>query len=145
MFLFFHELIHLLTGLGIGLFFSQKLKNIKLLLVAFIASTFIDLDHILDLLLYLFYAHQPFNPLAILSVNYFKLSGKIFVLLHSYELVLILIVLGLYLVKWRYHLWVIAVSFLFHILIDQFTYSPKFQEYFLIYRFINSFSIEAFK
>lgn len=145
MFLFFHELFHFAIGLAIGLYFFRKYKNIKLVLISLIASIFIDLDHLFDLWLYSTNFHQPFNPLAVISVDFFQLSGKIYILLHSYELIIILFALGYLYPKGKYYAWVIAVSFLFHIIIDQLTYQPNIFEYSFIYRLINNFSLNVFK
>lgn len=145
MFIFFHEIIHLIFGTLLGLFAYKKTKKIKLLITAIIASLLIDIDHLFDFFFYVLKTNVM-NFSAISEVNFFAVNGKVIVPLHSYELQLITIAAGYFLRKKSgVYLIVIGTAMFVHTIIDQLTYRPFILEYSLIYRVLNNFSLAAFK
>ena len=144
MFLLTHELIHLTSGLMLGIIFYLTYKQKSVVVFSVLLSLVIDIDHMFDLLIYSSQNKQPFN-LFLLFSDYFHKSGKVYVFLHSYEIVLLFIFIAFLLPKFKQYFFLISISMFTHIIIDQLTYNPVFLEYFFSYRLINSFSIEAFK
>jgi len=137
--LFFHEMTHLLLASFIAGIFYWRFKKIRLVAVILAVSMFVDLDHLFD------YWHfvgsldiRPFFQ----GVDYFFGSQKVFVLAHSWELVIFL----LFWSWWKKIPLVLAVSLALagHFLIDQFTYHPSIWGYFLIFRLKHGFSLSAF-
>lgn len=143
MFLYIHELSHLLAGLIIGIIFYQIYKQKLLLIIPVITSFLIDADHLIDLWLYTSQNHVPFNPWLLFS-DYFHQAGKIYLFFHSYEIILLLLIAGIFFVKYRKYLLAVSISMLVHIILDQLTYHPVFLEYFFVYRLINGFSVDTF-
>ena len=145
MFLFLHEIVHILTGFIIGIIFYKRFKDIKLFISAVSVSLLLDLDHYIDLFLYTLRQNIVITPLMIFTENYFAKSEKVYVIFHSYEIVILLLLLSLFRNKIKKYLLLLASSVLIHILIDQLTYRPFILEYFFVYRLINGFSLSAFR
>lgn len=145
MVLLIHELLHLLFGASIGLVFWVTYRNTKLLIASILTSLLLDLDHFIDLFLFTSQQNKLFTPWTIITENYFAGSGKVYVVFHSYEIVILLLIIGYYMRRLRPYLLVVSASICAHILFDSFTYKPALFEYFLTYRIMNDFSIEAFR
>ena len=143
MFLLYHEIFHLTVGFFIGALYYFKTRDFKLLIIAVLTSLLLDAGHWVD---YLLFALPSKNIILVefFSTRYFAASGKIYVPLHNYELVMVLGGIGALFRKYRYHLWTVSIAILAHILIDQLTYKPVIWEYFLTYRVLNNFSISVF-
>lgn len=141
---------HFFVTLIIAFFLWIKYHNLKLILIAFIIGQLIDIDHIFDFQYYVRKVSSSetaviclmdfFNPGA-----YVKATGKVFVLLHGWEYLLIL---GLIAQKLRKKLkgisYALILPYFFHLLIDQ---SPFFRAplaYFFFIRLINNFSLSTF-
>ena len=105
-------------------------------IASFLVGTLIDLDHIIDYI----YAHgKKWDWKKINAAHHEKVSGKLYVPLHSYELMLLYFFLTIdpSLTPWRVG---VTLSLLAHFLCDQF-FNPnrKFSTYFLIHRMIHNF------
>ena len=127
---------HIIVSAGIGLVTYTAFGEIAPAIASFLVGTLIDLDHIIDYL----YAHgKKWDWKKVNSAHHEKVSGKLYVPLHSYELVLLyfLLTLNPILTPWRVG---ITLSLLAHFLCDQF-FNPnrKFSTYFLIHRIIHKF------
>ena len=108
-------------------------------IASFLVGTLIDLDHVIDYI----YAHgKKWDWKKVKAAHHEKTSGKLYVPLHSYELLILFFLLTLKpeLTPWRDG---ITLSVLSHFLCDQF-FNPnrKFSTYFLIHRIIHKFDIE---
>lgn len=134
-----HELTHLLVGAFLSFFFYRRCHSKKLILVILIATFLIDIDHLFDYL----HFNGKLNFLEFFSgVDFFAGSNKVFVFMHSWELVGILWFLG-----WRQNSSLfLAMSLVIsgHLLVDQFSYTSNPLAYFLIARIINNFSLPWF-
>ena len=129
---------HLVVSAAIGLITYTLFNEIGPAVTSFLVGTLIDLDHIIDYL----YAHgkkwdwKKFN-----GAHHERFSGKLYVPLHSYELLLLFFILTIdpSLTPWRVG---ITLSLLAHFLCDQF-FNPnrKFSTYFLIHRIIHKFEV----
>ena len=105
-------------------------------IASFLVGTLVDLDHIIDYI----YAHgKKWDWKKINSAHHERVSGKLYVPLHSYELLILFFLLTLdpSLTPWRVG---ISLSLLAHFLCDQF-FNPgrKFSTYFLINRIFHKF------
>lgn len=145
---FIQEFVHLLVGVSLGLIVSKITKSKQALLKRFISqamlmtvavSLLIDTDHLVD---YITAFGLNFNLTSVLSAEYFKVNGQLFVPLHSWELAVFLGLLGLKAKKRKYQIPLIslAVGIFGHILVDQIMNSPAHQGmYFLTLRFLHGF------
>ena len=127
---------HIAVSAVIGMFIYASYGDIGSAIGSFLAGTLIDLDHIIDYL----YAHgKKWDWKKVNAAHHEKVSGKLYVPLHSYELLLLYFFLTIdpSLTPWRVG---ITLSVLAHFLCDQF-FNPnrKFSTYFLIHRIIHNF------
>ena len=127
---------HIVVSAGVGLFTYATYGELAPAVASFLVGTLIDLDHVIDYL----YAHgKKWDWKKINGAHHERYSGKLYVPLHSYELVLLYFLLTLdpSLTAWRVG---ITLSLLCHFLCDQF-FNPnrKFSTYFLINRIIHKF------
>lgn len=134
-----HELTHFLvaTVLGAGLFW--KYRSLKLILVTFAVTFLIDLDHLFD---YFYFSGSLKFWGYFDNADFFILSEKVFVPLHSWEAVIILGAMGLF--RKLPILIVVSIVMAGHILVDQFSYTSNPLAYFLIFRALNNFSLPWF-
>ena len=127
---------HIVISAGIALFTYGSYGEVGPAIASFLVGTLIDLDHIIDYI----YAHgKKWDWKKINAAHHEKISGKLYVPFHSYELLIIFFLLTLdpSLTAWRVG---ISLSLLAHFLCDQF-FNPrrKFSTYFLINRIIHKF------
>jgi len=137
--IYLHFLIAVLLGYGTGRYFKQPWLC---LIVALLGGFLIDLDHVLEYFL-IFGPH--FNFHYFIQGREFLVSGKIYLLLHAWEWVLLLGVLAWLLRRQKKAAAIIitlALAMGIHLvsdcLINQ--YPPQF--YSLIYRASQNFSAE---
>ena len=98
----------------------------------------LDADHLLDYMLYKKWL--GFSWHEFLVGDYFKLSGKIYVVLHSWELVLVFLI-AYFASKRRNNLALfIALGIAAQIIFDTVSYRFYPEVYFFSYRFLNNFS-----
>lgn len=127
---------HIVVSAAIGLITYVSYGEVGPAVVSFLVGTLIDLDHVIDYI----YAHgKKWDWKKVNAAHHEKVSGKLYVPLHSYELILIYFLLTLdpSLTPWRVG---ITISLIAHFLCDQF-FNPnrKFSTYFLINRILNKF------
>ncbi len=135
-FLFFHEAIHFLIAIFISSLFYWKFRTKKIILIIFIATFLIDLDHLFD---YFYFAGDLKFWIYFSKIDFFNATQKVFVPLHSWELVFFL---GLY-GRLRNNSLLLGASAAIagHLFIDQFSYTPNPLAYFLLLRIANNFDI----
>lgn len=143
-FLFFHETVHLIFTAILSIFLYFRFKNWKLILVAFFVVIFLDLDHLFD---YFVYSLKTGSFTFLFVTDYFHGSGKVFVLFHGWELSIPLWYLA-YKIGQRKNIvgleWAMTLSYLGHLLVDQFFYTPNPLAYFLTFRILTGFDLNAF-
>ena len=127
---------HIAVSAVVGLITYAGFGEIGPAIGSFLVGTLIDLDHIIDYI----YAHgKKWDWKKVNAAHHERVSGKLYVPLHSYELLLIFFLLTLdpTLTAWRVG---ISLSLLAHFLCDQY-FNPgrKFSTYFLINRIIHRF------
>lgn len=111
--------------------------NLKYIIIFFLGSIFIDLDHLIDHFLYF---KNKFNLKDFFSSTYLK-SGKIYLFLHSWELNFIIFLLGL--IFKSEELLILSASLITHLVIDNIRIK-KLPPYFLTYRIIKKFDLKIF-
>lgn len=118
--LFLHEILHFVSGIMVGLIIYCTYTRLDLSLIAFFASIFVDSDHFFEsIILY------RFNPLLIIKktkCNSWLESGKMTILFHSWELILLIFFLGRKFDFFPLSVAIDAALFL-HLLIDTVIYS----------------------
>lgn len=140
--LLIHLLIHaslaLLVGFLASLYFGKKTL---IILVSLLTGFFIDLDHLLEYLLYF----RSFNLNDFLNSQHLLESGQVFLFFHAWEYLILLIILAVIFHR-RYLIKVIlitaALSLFVHLVSDCFINKMPFKYYSLIYRAQNNFLIE---
>jgi len=105
--------------------------------VGFAAGTVIDIDHVLD---YYLYSGRLTFDISEIS-GFYPQFGKVFVLLHSYELLFAGAIVA-YLLQAHVLFIGAAVGFVGHLLLDTAGYGLKPQSYFLAYRAFCGFRLE---
>ncbi|MFX0097694.1 MAG: hypothetical protein ACFE7E_08045 [Candidatus Hodarchaeota archaeon] len=104
-----------------------------------VAGVLIDGDHLIDYLI--FNGRLDKNAVGkLFSGDHFQESRKLFLPLHSYELLIPIWIIGSVFNLVLFSTW-ISVSFVTHLVLDQTTYAPRALTYFLIYRAMNSFDL----
>ncbi|EKD95808.1 MAG: hypothetical protein ACD_24C00322G0002 [uncultured bacterium] len=151
MYLIIHEIGHFLFYISvifsILLLFrktGKKLFTPKYLFIGLVSTLLIDLDHLID---YFLYYGFSFNLHDFALGTQFAYSGKVYVFFHSWELLLLLLTVGFYLIKKKnkYILFVITLGMLSHVLYDTAYYSFSVVDYSLIYRILRNFDISVFR
>jgi len=138
-------LVHyFLAALALGAVFFLT-KSPLWAALAFLINIFLDADHLFD-----YWLANGFNlnfkefvRQTLSSDHYCKKSGKVFVPLHSWELLLLLLA-----VAWVLNLPQLATAFAFgflpHLLWDQTTYAKRPLMYSFIFRALKNFDLEYF-
>ena len=128
---------HIFTSAILSLVMFRISGSFHASLACFIAGTIIDIDHVLDY--YLYSGRLTFNVSKI--SGFYSRYGKVIILLHSYELLLIGAVFAYFL---QAHVLFIgaAIGFVGHLLMDTAGYGMKAQSYFLSYRVYCGFGLE---
>ncbi len=130
---------HIVVSAAIGVMVYAAYSELAPAIASFLVGTLIDLDHVIDYL----YAHgKKWDWKKVNGAHHERFSGKLYVPLHSYELLIIFFLLTLdsSLTPWRVG---VSLSLLAHFLCDQF-FNPnrKFSTYFLINRIIHKFEAD---
>jgi len=133
---------HFIPSLIIALivFFFFK-KRYFLFLLPFLTGTLIDADHLLDFLLA--YRKNFWKYLKTCATgDYFVTSGRIIVLLHSWEFVLLWFLFWLHFQRIDVAI-IGSFSWIVHLFIDHMCYNLHPAAYFLTYRIYKKFNIQA--
>lgn len=132
--LILHEFFHFLLAVPFAIFLWKKTGSKKQIFILFLATIFVDLDHLVD---HFVYSGFNLNISNFLSGEYFVTTHKAFTPLHAWEWLLILAILA------RYRGWNSLYAALFfgllpHIIIDSIvTGRPWF--YSIIFRVYRGF------
>lgn len=141
--LFAHEMLHLLSGIIMFFALYKMFGLIEYGIIAFLVSLLIDADHYLESLIannFKFYKIFDDPPHI-----YWKKLGRMTLLLHSWELLILILILGRIMSQEPLALAIVLPAIL-HYSIDNFIYSsfknmPVFL-YFLTYRIYHRFNFE---
>ena len=128
---------HIVASAGVGLFTYHRYKSVRAGVASFLAGWIIDVDHIIDYIR----AHgwRP-NWKRLQASGHEHYSGKLYLLLHSYELLFLFFVLWKNPRKRPYRVG-ITLSVLAHLLLDQ-KCNPRRKPltYFLAHRMYKRFN-----
>lgn len=108
--------------------------------VCFIACFYTDADHLYE---YVLVNGWQFDIKNMISGQYFVELNKRYLWFHSYETLILVWGLALWFKRKPFAV-AFSLGFLSHLMIDQFSYPLKPLAYFLTYRWMNGFSIDAF-
>lgn len=108
-------------------------SSLPIAAATFVAGTLIDADHLVDS-----------RGKLQLSPSFYEKQDKLFVLLHSYELLVPLWILASVFGFIPLALW-LTVAFVVHLLTDQIAYRPHLLFYFLTFRAMRGFRVEGIK
>jgi len=128
---------HILTSAVLSVVIFKVTGSFSAAAACFAAGTVIDIDHVLD---YYFYSGRLSLSVSEIS-GFYPHFGKVFVFLHSYEL-LLAGAIAAYLLQAQVLFMGAAVGFMGHLLLDTAGYGMKAQSYFLVYRILNGFKVE---
>ena len=140
--MFKEETIHFSLSLIAGLIVGYVFGNYWAIPVAFLSGFFIDADHLID-----YFLHTKFLRLDIaefFSGKHFDTSGKVYLLLHGYEYVILFAIFGVVLPNLGWLFFSLALSNLLHLIYDLLSNRPKWPTYFLTYRIAKNFNHSAF-
>ncbi len=119
---------------------STKFHSKRAAVICLTYSIFIDLDHLFDFFLY--NKRISFEVISFFTTPYFTNNGRVHVLLHGWEYAIILLVLSVFLKKYRDISVALSLAIIGHLLVDQFCYGMTPFKYFLVYRWMYGFGIE---
>jgi len=140
-----HEMVHFILTAVIAGFLFWRFKDWRLVLVAFVFGIFIDLDHWFDYFAYFGLKISLSNFFNVAS--YIKPFGKIYVFLHGWEFVIPFWLIGRWMGK-KFKIkgleWAVVLSYLGHLLWDNFSFPHHPLAYSFIYRLLNNFNLESF-
>lgn len=135
--LFRNELLHFLVSLGLAIVFTPQLGFVSAFIIVFTSGFFLDIDHLFDYGLYLKKRNKKFRVSEFLSGQHFTQSHRMFVFLHSWELVILLWLPYLYFKEIGF--WAASLALLSHLIVDQFTNNIPRYFYSLTFRYLNNF------
>ncbi|KKP29986.1 MAG: hypothetical protein UR15_C0007G0002 [Parcubacteria group bacterium GW2011_GWA2_31_28] len=141
--LYLHELTHLTLSLFVGLIIWKISGSVYVISAALMGGFFIDLDHLLD---YFLAFGTKFNLTYFLKGYSFLKTDKIYVIFHSWELIIFLFFTILFFINFitlRALLFSFSLSLFLHLSVDVFTNNMKAQSYFLLYRLFNKFELKT--
>lgn len=129
---------HIITSAGVGLATYHRYKSPGAAIASFMAGWLIDLDHVID---YVKAHGWKLNWSHVNEAKHEHYSGKLYLLLHSYELVALFFLLFRNPAKHPYRVG-ITLSLLTHLLLDQkCNPSRKAGTYFLAHRIRKRFEV----
>jgi len=135
-----HESLHFLSGIFMFFVIFKLYGRVEYGVLAFLVSLLIDLDHYLEGFIY-----NRFKIKWIFTTYphiYWKKSGKVTLLFHSWELLPIVLILGRIYGKWPMSMAIVLPAVL-HYLIDNTIYSGfrgmHFLQYFFLFRLYHKF------
>ena len=141
--LFAHEMLHLCSGIAMFFLLWKMFGQIKYGVLGFLVSLLIDIDHYLEGLI-----ANRLNFSWIFKTypnEYWRKTGVITLLFHSWELLLIVFLIG---IISNHRLLALSIVYpaALHYLIDNLIYTSfrgmSVLQYFLVFRVINGFSYE---
>lgn len=142
-----HETLHILVTITIAFFAYWRYRKISLVVAVCLVGLCLDIDHIFD------FIWAQANVSQLLTGDYFTTSGKVYVLFHAWEWIIVWWIFIIFILpaidkqKIHYDLGlVVTCAFLGHMLIDQFSYQTKPETYFITFRILHNFNLkEIFK
>jgi len=139
----FHEGIHFIVTVILSIVIYFISKNILFVLVTFCLGMFLDSDHLVDYFMYLIKFKRKFSTKEFISGSYFSEWKKFITPLHSWEIVLLNVLL--YQITNNVIFVAITLALTEHYLIDYLTNDVNKKAYFFLFRLNNKFVKSAIK
>jgi hypothetical protein len=136
---FFHFSLSLIAGVIVGYFFA----NWWAIPLALVAGFFIDVDHLIDYLIYKKF--RRFDLRNFFTGEYFDRSGKVYVFAHGFEFAMVLIMLGAIYPNLGWFFYSLGFANLLHLLYDTFANGAIWPTYFFLFRLAKNFDHQTFK
>lgn len=137
----YQEAVHFLLSACVGTFVFFLTGESIAFIAALIFGFFVDGDHLVD---HLIYTRGKLDIGEFFRGGSFVHTGRVYVILHSYELVILFFLLALCTLTSYTSFWLAAaLSLFFHLLFD--TYHTKLSRpfsYFLLYRYRKGFDMD---
>jgi hypothetical protein len=128
-----HALVSAVVALACFVFTDSWTFSI----LAFLPGVVIDIDHLFDC----FKSGNKLNLRELLSSSYFRESGKMYIILHSYEFLFLLFTIAFAFGGLQLGIWV-SLSFILHLISDQLSYRTHPLAYFITFRATKNFSLQ---
>jgi hypothetical protein len=135
---------HLPASLAIGAIGWWLSGESLCLLAALAGGWMIDADHLVDFVCYLKRAEKPVSFGLLKTGGYFKLNGKVFVPMHSWEITIGLMLLAAVISDAEYILLSASIAHGLHLIQDQLLYRVRPLGYFFISRLKSNFTVNNF-
>ncbi len=144
--LLIHEGIHsaaylILVVLMILILKSEKLP-VKELVIGWVFTLGLDLDHLIDYFIYK--EGIRLNIIEFLTHDYLLSNGKVYLFLHAWEWVLVLLVAYMAKKSKPKIILFLALSIIAQLIVDTLSYGFDWRVYFISFRFINNFDHALF-
>lgn len=138
--IFYHEILHFLVASIISLFIFNKFKSTKLVIVVFLVSFLVDVDHLTEgIMIYGLNFREILFPFR---GGFFREAGYMTIFFHSWEFLPIILFVSKKINRFSYGI-TIVVAMAGHLLTDQVVYTSFYGmslfQYSLIYRAVNGF------
>ncbi|MBU4299207.1 hypothetical protein KJ636_04145 [Patescibacteria group bacterium] len=132
--------VHFTISAAVGLAFGLIFKSYFIGMASWLIGWAIDFDHLMDYFIYLLKFKTRPNLGEFLSGDFFKKLGKIYILAHGWEYLILFITVGSFTLPWQLVL-AIALSYSLHLFLDQLACNTNKWMYFLIYRIKVNFNV----
>ncbi|MBP7652673.1 hypothetical protein KA977_04580 [Candidatus Dependentiae bacterium] len=133
---------HLITSIPITFLSYYFTFDQNIAFTALLSHIFIDLDHFPDYFIHCFNKKEKISLKNFFKVCYNCELGKIFLILHSYELFFVLCVISFFIANEI--IFGIIIGGLSHLFLDTIFNNCNRLAYFFGYRFLNNFSPDSF-
>lgn len=141
--LIYSELGHLFITLLIGAYLYKKYRLWFIWPAVFLTGFLLDIDHLFD---YFLYYGPQFSLDTFLQTNHFVDAQTVYVPLHSWEISILLIFLGIKSEPKKVQALFLALGLSLggHLIWDQITNPANILAYSFIYRILNNFTLDAY-
>lgn len=136
------ELVHFFSPLIVGLILKTIYQDWRLVAATFLFGFFVDIDHWYDY--FALYGVKMNLRNFFVPHIYARASKKVYIPLHGWEYVALFWVAGRWIGVAGLE-WAMSLSYLAHLLWDNFTFQHHPLAYLFTYRLLNGFSLESFE
>ena len=130
---------HIAASLGLSLAAYYYFRSLACAILLFSGGALIDIDHLFDFI----YNHELKNFKNFFQIIYACNLRYVFLLLHSFELVILLWTISV-LTGFNKYILSFSVGITVHMLMDQISNPVTPRGYFLLYRLMHGFKAEGF-
>lgn len=134
--LLYQELIHLALSLLAGFIVYRTWKKRNVFIFALFSGFFIDIDHWFDN--WMAYGLN-FDIMRFFTSDFFAINIRLYIFFHGWEYIVIFILLGYWIKKYREIFVVLALSLFFHLIFDVYSNNVTFVGYSVLYRIFTGF------